>query len=567
MISELNHITVSLVSFCAVSVSSMLRCCRDWSGVGASLNLTSLRSSSAYSPSHSKQQAQPIPQHSQTPSAITSRSHQMEVTAKPGADLLWAFQLHREHRALAKRLTAVETSAAHQQERITASEQNAHSDQHGRVDALTERLRKLEDADVSEQVAGLAGELRVTRQQLEQARDKLKAIEKAGKEADGKNKDKEREIQVRLGEFASVVAQTQNAVHALEGRLGLAVDAAGRSAADGLAAFSERYEEQLGTLSGKLRSLERVQGDLHALFETDRRNRIAAPVVSAPTGPEAAHITERRTTLSEPSHTQSRTKPPRSKPEAIPESPAQERIAADMPEPQRPSRIMPPVPKTPALAEQKSTVSSKSKSKRKRGFEKEISQLIHGDGFLTNAPIILESQAPGATTRGNKKLKTLPVEGRSLRSDFTQPDAPINNIKKEPAMTRAKASAQTAMSVVAGRKTAAKTVAKRSVPTPATAATQERKGEAKPKKTPAPKKPLPSTSSEVQVAHSRTPSTPRQPLQPPSLEVSSVLPKIQEKNTTKQQEQRSKPRRRRIEQDDSMEEFLAKCEAATEMEV
>lgn len=488
----------------------------------------------------------------------------MEVTAKPGADLLWAFQLHREHRALAKRLTSVETSIAQQQERIAASEQNANSDQHGRVDALTERLRKLEDADVSEQVAGLAGELRVVRQQLEQARDKLKLIEKVNKEADDKNKDKEREIQVRLGEFASVVTQTQNDVLALEGRLGLAVDAAGRTGADGVAASSERYDEQLGTLSEQLRNLERVQGDLRALFESDRRNSIAAPVVSAPTGLEAPHITERDATLSEPSHTQGMIKHLRSKPQAIPESSVQERMVADMPEPQRPSSIMPPVAKTPGLTGQKPTAASKRK--RKRGFEKEISQLIHGDSSLTNAPIVLDSQDPGAITRGSKKLKTSAVEGRSLRSGFTQPDVPINNIKKEPAVTRAKALAQPAVSVVAGRKTAATTAAKRSAPKPAVTATQERKGKAKSKKAPVQKKPLLSASNEVQVAHSCTPSATKTPPLPTTL-ASSPPPMMSEKDTTKRQEPRPKQRRRRIEQDDSMEEFLAKCEAATEMEM
>lgn len=300
----------------------------------------------------------------------------MEVTAKPGADLLWAFQLHREHRALAKRLTVVETSTTQQQERITASEQNAHSDQHGRVDALIERVRKLEDADLSEQVAGLAGELRVTRQQLEQARDKLKAIEKANKEADSKSKDKERAVQVRLGEVASVVAQTQNAVHALDGRLEIAVAAAERAATDGLAAFSKRYEEQFGTLNGQLRSLERVQGDLRALIANDRCDQIVAPVISSSTGPEVPHITEQVTTLSLPSHTQGRTKHARIEPTSISQSPVQEKRGPNMPAPQRPSNIMPPFAKTPATAAQKLITSSKRK--RKRGFEKEISQLIHG---------------------------------------------------------------------------------------------------------------------------------------------------------------------------------------------
>lgn len=477
----------------------------------------------------------------------------MEVTAKPGADLLWAFQLHREHRALAKRLTAVEASAAQQQERITASEQTAHSDQHERVDALTERLRKLEDADVSEQVAGLAGELRVTRQQLEQAHDKVKQVEKANREADSKTQDRNREVQVRLGEFANVVTQTQNAVRALEGRLGLAVDAAGRAAADSLTAFSARYEEQLGTLNEQLRSLERMQGDLRVLIESDRRNRTVAPVLSASQSPEAPEFTERDTTLSVPSRIQGMIQPTQSESQAIPESPAQEEVASDMPAPQRSSNIMLPVAKTPGIAVQKSTTSSKRK--RKRGFEKEISQLIHGDGSLTNAPVILESQEPGATTRGSKKLKAEVVEGSSLRSGFTQQVLPTSNIKKERAVPRAKALAQSAVGVVTGRKTAAK----RSAPGPATVATQERKGKAKSKA----KKQSLSVSSEIQVAHSRTPSASKHPpLSPTS--AASALPLMPEEKANKEPEQRPKQRRRRIEQDDSMEEFLAKCEAAAE---
>lgn len=487
----------------------------------------------------------------------------MDVTAKPGADLLWAFQLHREHRALAKRLTAVETSTAHQQERITASEQNAHADQHERVDAFTERLRKLEDADVSEQVAGLASELRVTRQQLEHACDKVKLIEKANKETDSKNKDGERAVQVRMGEFASVVVQTQNAVHALEGRLGLAVDAAGHAATDGVAALSERHDEQIKGLSEQLRSLERVQSDLRALFEGDRReSTVVIPIVSSPKGLEAPLTTEQQdTTLSVPSHTQGRTNHAQSQPQAVCESPVQGKMATDMTAPQRSSKTMPPLAKTPGLAVQKSNTASKGK--RKRGFEKEISQLIHGDGSLTNAPILLENQEPGTTTRGSKRFKAEAVEGRSLRSG-PNPVVPANITKKQPAVTRAKALAQPDDNVVAGRKTAARTAAKRSAPKPATAATQERKGKAKSTKTPAPKKPLMSTFSEVQVAHSRTPSASKRPALPNTLE-SLPLPLISEKNTGKQNEKRPQQRRRRIEQDDSMEEFLAKCEAAAEI--
>jgi hypothetical protein len=350
-------------------------------------------------------------------------------------------------------------------------------------------------------------------------------------------------------------------VHALEGRLGLAVDATGRAAADGLAASSERYEEQLGTLSEQLRNLERVQGDLRTLIKSDRRDHIVAAAVSASKAPEASHIIEEDTTLSVPIHTEGRNKHPHSETQAISESPAQEHLTTDMPAPQRSSNILPTVAKTPGVTVQKSTATSKGK--RKRGFDKEISQLIHGDGSLTNAPIIVESQEPGVATRGSKRLKVEAVEGRSLRSGFTQQVVPISNISKEPAVTRAKALVQPAVSVVTGRKTAAKTAAKRPASKLATTATQERKGKAKSKKAPAPKKPMPSTSSEVQVAHSRTPSASEQsPLR--RILAASALPVMPSKNTFKQQDQRPKQRRRRIEQDDSMEEFLAKCEAATE---
>lgn len=557
MISELNYITVSLVSSCAVSIGK-LRCSRsrDWSVVCASLNLASLHTLLTHP--HTETTASSNnnnTRHYHRP--IASRSKAMEVTAKPGADLLWAFQLHREHRALVKRLTAVEASAAQQQERITASKRTAHSDQHERVDALTERLRKLEDADVSEQVAGLASELRVSRQQLEQAYDKVKQIEKANKEVDSKTRDKHREIQARLGGFASVVTQTQNAVRALEGRLGPAVDAAERTAADGLAVFSERYEVQLGALSEQLRSLERMQGDLSTLVERDRRNHIVAAAVLASKGPEAPRTRGQDTTRSIPGHTQDMIKPAQSEPQAISGLPTQEKETSDVPATQRSSNIMPPAAKTPGVAVKKSTASNKGK--RKRDFEKEISQLIHGGGSLTNAPSVLESQEPGTSTRGSKRLKNEAVEGRSLRSGFTQQVVPASKIKKESTTTRAKELAQPAVSVITGRKTAVR----RSASKHATTATQVRKGKVRSKKAPAPKKPSLSVSSEIQEAHSPTPSASKQvPLPPTSAAL--ALPLMSEEKATKQQEQRPKQRRRRIEQDDSMEEFLAKCEAAAE---
>jgi hypothetical protein len=479
----------------------------------------------------------------------------MEAAAKSGADLLWAFQLHREHRALAKRLTAVETNAAQQKDRITVAEQNAHSNQHERVDALTQRLRNLEDAEVTEQVAGLASELRTTRQQLEQARDKVKLLDKASKEADSKARDRDQVVQVRLGEFASVVVQTKNAVHSLEGRLELAVDSAGRTATKAVAASSERCEQQIRALSEQLRNLEQAQGDLRALVESDRRDRIAASIFSVSTGPKAPRISDEDITPSTPSHNLDRTAQTRSRPHTTSKSQVQEQTAVDAPAPQRSSEtILPAEQSLIPVREMKPPVANKSK--RKRGFTKELTQLIHGDGSLTNAPVVLDSQEPGVSTRGSKRLKAGAAEGRSLRSGLTQPGAPANKIKEEPAAKRAKVTAQTANSK------AAKTATEHPTPVVAKNNTQGRKGRAKAKKAPVPRKPLLPTSDEIQVF--RSPSAFEQAPLPSGFARAPLLMKS-EKTTAVQHEQRSQQRRRRIEQDDSMEEFMAKCEAATEM--
>jgi hypothetical protein len=484
----------------------------------------------------------------------------MEATARPGADLLWAFQLHREHRALSKRLTAVETSTSKQKERLTVAEQSVHSDQHERVDALTQRLRKLEDAEVTEQVAGLASELRTTRQQLGQACDKMKVIEKASKEFDSKASDKGRDVQDKLGEFASVVAQTQNAVHSLEGRLEIAVDSAGRFATKAVTASSERYEQQIGALSEEIRSLEQAHGDLRASIESDRRDRVVAPVFSVSTHPKAPEIAETGTTLSMPSHNSDRIEQMRSGKQAICKSPAQEQTAIDVPVQQHSSNIIAPAAQTLGSAEEKKP-SVSGKSKRKRGFTKEITQLIHGDGSLTNAPQNLDSQEPGLTTRGNKRLKAGATEGRSLRSALPKPGLPANKIKEEPTATRAKAKAQPAKAAATASHSVAKITTARPAPKSTTTKNKGRKGRTKPKEAPVPRNPLP-TSEEIQVFH--TPSMSRLPPVAPTLAGSPLRLKL-ERNTAIQQEQRRQQRRRRIQQDDSMEEFLAKCEAATEI--
>lgn len=488
----------------------------------------------------------------------------MEGTAKPGADLLWAFQLHREHRALSKRLTAVETSAARQQDRITASEQSARSAQHERVDALTGRLRKLEDADVSEQVAGLAGELRATRHQLDQARDKLKPIEKAQKEADSKSKDRDRTVQLRLGECASVAAQTQKAVRDLEGRLQFAVNVAGRDDAEDVVASSERHEEQIQALGEQLRTLERAQGHLKALLESDKHNHQSEPAISTSAGSVAPKGTGEHTNLSRSRQTSSRNEQLHGNLDAVFERPPQEQAATDIPAPQlQRTREFVADGKTPGFAATQAPqtkASGTSKRKRKIGFEKEISQLVHGDGSLTNAPAYLESQTLGVTTRSNKKFKVEAVAGMSLRSALTRPEVQTNKIKEEPAARPTKLAVQPAKTKATGPQKTTKTVTAQAPTT--TTKTKGRRGARSPKEAPVPKRPLLSTSSEIQVAYSHGSTASKQPV----LE-NTALPVKTETGILRQDEQllqqRPQHRRRRIEQDDSMEEFLAKCQAAT----
>jgi len=520
---------------------------RDHSVVRASLNSTSLRILT--STLHT--QITTSSRHDKSNNIATDQqviSHQpqlMEGAVKPGADLLWAFQLHREHRALSKRLTAVETSAAKQKEQIAAAEQNAHSQQHGRVNALTERLRKLEDADASEQVAGLAAELRATRQQLEQAREKVKLIEKAKKDNDGKNEDRDRDVQIKLEEFASVVAQMHNAMQSLEGRLDVAGDSAARTATNAVAASTERHEEQIRALSEQLRSLERAQGDLRALL-VSRHLHIATPALPVQAGPQVPKSTETARTSSNPSETLSRNDQLQSGPQAMIGSPAQEQTGTGMLVPQQSSKVIPSATQTVG-ATKKRKPSAPDTSKRKRGFTKEITQLIHGDGSLTNAPDTLDRQEPSITTRSSKRLKAGAVGGMSLRSALPQPSVSAVKTKEELVSTRAKVLAPSA------RPKAAKMVTEHSAPDAAMIKTQGKKGRSRPKKALVPRKPLLSTSDEIHVFHN------------PSALVASPQSSKLKKSTAIQQEQRPQQRRRRIEQDDSMEEFLAKCEAATEM--
>jgi archaellum component FlaC len=489
----------------------------------------------------------------------------MESTVKPGADLLWAFQLHREHRALSKRLTAVEATAAKHQDKVTASEQKLHAAQHERVDALAERLRKLEDSDISEQVAGLASELRGSRQQLEQVRDKVKLVEKASKAAVGKSEDRDEALQNQLGELSSSVVQLQRRVGHSESRLQRLTDDGVHAAADGLQMSSERHEDQIKKLSEELRGLERAQGQLRGLIENAVQDYRVAPAVPAPTRSKTVENARKDVGHSMSNRVVGSNGQPRDGPHPILDGHGPEQEVVEPPASQLPSKTMSPDAETSALPVTRAAQKEPSGTTKRKRFEKEISQLMYGDGSLTYAPIILESQDLGATTRGGKKLKVDVFEGRSLRSAFTKPESQseLTKIKEEPARVRAKAPALPRKALVTASKTATRTANTQRAPKIAAAKTRGRKAAPELTKTLSTKQPLRlSRSSEILVAYSQASSaSEKEPVA-----TSPSLPMKKENGHSKRQkqlpQQQPKKARRCIVQDDSMEEFLAKCEAA-----
>lgn len=492
----------------------------------------------------------------------------MEGATKPGADLLWAFQLHREHRALAKRLIAAEASTARQNDRITAGEQSAHPAQQERVDALTVRLRKLEDSDTNEQVARLASELRGARQQLEQVRDKVKLVEKAHKEAASKAEKGDETFQDKVGELSNVVAQLQRFAEHSENRFKQLVEHGARATADGYKASSERHENQIKGMGEQLSGLERAQGHLRSFIEDVRQDHRVALAVSTSTRSKARKDINNDETLATSNETPGESGPPQSEPQAVSKRPAQERDALDLPASRRLDNIIAPDLETPALPVTRAEAKKPSGPiKRKRGLEKEITQLIHGDGSLTNAPVVLDSQSLGITTRGNKKLKVEPFEGRSLRSALNKPDTQsrVQKVKEKPATTRAKIAVQPQETLVTVSKKAAKPKPAGRPPKNAVTKTRGRRGMPEATETPVPKQILSlSSSSQIQVAYSRGSSARREA----PCAASPQMPAETEGCPREQRQLRTQPRpqkrRRRIEQDDSMEEFIAKCEAAME---
>ena len=477
----------------------------------------------------------------------------MATAAKPGADLLWAFQLHRENGALSKRLKALENSTTQQQDRIAASEQERHSAHKERFDALAKQLQSLQESDVTEQVAGLASELRATRQQADQVCDKVKNIETASKEADGINQERERAVHGRFGDMESTVAQVQRTLLGFEGRLQqLAAQHGAHVAVERLEQMRQQHADEISGLKGRLRSLQDAHHELRALVEGVVRDCRRAPVIA----PAIGQASTAALNVAAASHA---TAMPKS--QCVDTALAQTTTAPLKTTAASHTTIIPD--SRPAKAPQ-----AKQPARTKR-YKKEIASLKNGEGSLTNAPDIMLSQLPlESTETAGKKRKAPADEGPLLRSAFPQREtrSQVKKIKEEPLVTRAKAPV-----VKPSRQTASKVK-----PTGKTGATHQ----------------AANSTTQVKKEPGRNPRRARGPtntpdISPPQLSSDRVVvadvvdsPTLlplaargkgkgngegngKGKTGVKLEQQPQEPRRRRIKQDDSMEEFLAKARAST----
>ena len=477
----------------------------------------------------------------------------MANAAKPGADLLWAFQLHREHGALSKRLKALENTTTQQQERFSANEQSARSAYDQRLDALARQLQSLQESEVTEQVAGLASELRVTRQQVDQARDKVKGIESASKEMDGKIQENERVVHAQFGGLESTLAQVQRALLGFEGRLQLAAERGARVAAEGLEETRHRHDEEIAGLSERLRGLQDAQHELRALVEGVVRDGHKAP----PTTPALAQ------TMTAPSNTNTTTASYTTHlPNLQHAKPAIDETAKAPLNTTTASHATTTIPDSqPTKAK---TKQAKPPTKAKR-FEKEIASLIYGEGSLTNAPDIMQSQQPQETSKGGSKKRKAPVDEEPLlHSVFTQREtrSQAKKVKEEPLATRAKAPVKPPKQTAVKAKTVVKKGATRQAANTTTTTRVVKKEPGRNlrrARSPMPERPLPrSSSDEIQVVISQ--GVVASPTPTPLPLASRGKGKWKEKAVIKREQQ---PQRRRIKQDDSMEEFLAKIRAST----
>lgn len=439
----------------------------------------------------------------------------MASPAKPATDLLWAYQMKREHRYLQERLHTLESTFTKQDKRIAAAENNDGSTQDARITEISNQVRTLQESDVTEQIAGLAGELRDTRQQVERMRDKLRGAEKKSKEDSSVASDKDIAVQERLSEIELHLGRVQVDLQRLEKGFEL-------TALENMRVNAEKFEEANKQHSARFENLEE---QLHQLTHSQ---------------------VELRSLLAE--HNQ-RSQNSKLHPQFI----ISTQVASRHTRKSDQNPTLPPVP-------------SFDQTKRKNHMEKEIDQLLCGDGSLTNAPLLFERVLHASPSANNKrKFSGRKTRSQAKRLKETQPIKDKIERGKIPTGNRA-AEATTNAAI-------------RSQKSPATRSTRVTKRQ-KPHETiisPFPNAPLPSSSSgsrNTQVAPrptSHRPPTPKTPtlrgrdkhnVNGKVVNTKALSPQREPPKQNARDDQRPPQRRRRIEQDDNMEEFLAKCREA-----
>lgn len=434
----------------------------------------------------------------------------MDESAKNGEQLLWAYELRLQNVHLHQRLKALDDKVSKQQDRAADSEKESRTAHIAHLDELTRQITTLKDGDATERIAGLTVELRETRQLHEQLRDEVKHSEKARKDAESKAKKSQAAVEGRLEQLERVVAKIQKTQQGFEARIQEATERAAQFPTRELEESCSRHDDQIKAVSEQLRRLQIAQTDLQALFERDRGEDRNTPIVPVPSIPSVSERTSKKVF----------------KPTTVPAK--------------------------PPTKEQEQEKSSTRKGKGK-AFEKEIAQLIHGDGSLTNAPAILESQQPNApTTCGQKRRAAEPDDEPLKRFAYTQREtrSQFKKIKDELGVSNSKANEKSAKVAKATNVHQAP-----QAPKSTAKATQTAKQPAKANKVPARKRPPPlPTSDEIEVARSREPSIQQQSYN------TEGLPNASDAIVSAgQQGQPPQGGRRRVQQDDTEEEFSAKA--------
>lgn len=425
----------------------------------------------------------------------------MDESAKNGEQLLWAYELRLQNVHLHQRLKALDDKVSKQQDRAADSEKESHSAHTARLDELTRQITTLKDGDAAERIAGLTVELRETRQHHELLRDEVKHSEKARKDAESKARKSQAAVDGRLEQLERAVAKIQKTQQGLEARIQEATERAARFPTRELEESCSRHDDQIKAVNEQLRRLQLAQTDLQALFERNREDDHNTPVVPTPSIPPVS---------------------------------------------ERPSKQVFKPATVPVKQGQRKPPARKGKGK---AFEKEIAQLIHGGGSLTNAPPVLESQQLSAlTTRGQKRRAPEPDDEPSKRFAYTQREtrSQVKKIKEELGVSNSKANEKSAK--------VAKATNVHQAPKSTAKATRTAKQPAKANKVPARKRPPPATSDKIEVARSREPSIQRQ-----SYDNEGLPNALDAIVSAEQQGQQPQGRRRRVQQDDTEEEFFAKA--------